>query len=87
MLSGTNTFGGGTDVQAGLLIVTSAYGLESGTNLLVGAGAEAVFGTSVPPGEASSPVPEPGTLALLGAAVFAIAAYKSVRRPRRKLIV
>ncbi len=74
VLSGTNTYSGGTDVTGGKVIVTSSYGLLSGSDLIVGANAATVFGTVESAGLAaespsSTPVPEPATLALFSAAL------------------
>ncbi len=68
VLSGTNTYTGGTFVEAGKLVVTSNEALADGSNLFVG------NAYSVPPiiladaplsSSPTSSVPEPGTLALL----------------------
>ena len=47
VLSGTNSYSGGTAVTAGTLIVTSAAGLPGGTSLTVGAGGIFVFDPAV----------------------------------------
>ena len=95
VLSGTNTFGGGTNVNAGTLIVTTNTALLDGSSLTVGAGGTFIFD---PAASASSltaapqvrpagveAVPEPGTIALLAAALCAAAACRhiEVRSPRR----
>jgi autotransporter-associated beta strand protein len=88
VLSGTNTYSGGTDVQSGILIVTNAAGLESGTSLTVGTSADSIFAAPVPSevvgSAATTLVPEPGALALIGAAVSAAAIYRSLRSRRRE---
>ena len=71
ILSGTNTYGGGTIVEAGTLVITSAYALPDGTSLTVGAGGTFIFDPSqaasaVVNSAAAAAVPEPSTLALLG---------------------
>lgn len=92
VLSGTNTFTGGTTVDAGTLIIADAAALPSG-NLTVGAASALAFGpvasnspaTAFPPTNASSvsPVPEPGTLALLLAAGTAAAASRRASARKR----
>ena len=72
ILSGTNTYIGGTTVSDGTLIVASSEGLADGSSLLVGNVAE--FASIVPadaPAIGSSPasVPEPGTLTLFAIAI------------------
>ncbi len=70
VLSGTNTFGTGTDVLAGTLVIRNSYSLPGGSSLIVGS--NALFAPAVPASERSSivtpataPVPEPSTLLLL----------------------
>jgi len=74
ILSGTDTYSGGTNVNAGMLIVTSSTALPSGTSLTVGAGGTFIFDPSLAgaPAAASSiaTVPEPGTLILRVAGLF-----------------
>ena len=60
LLSGTNNYSGGTTVEAGRLVLTSASALAAGSSLTVGAGA--VASENLP---TISAVPEPGTLGLL----------------------
>ena len=84
-LSGASTYMGGSRVENATLIVTNPAAIEDGTNLYVGPAGS--FFAPVVPSPASSavvaPVPEPGTLVLLAAGVFAIAA--AVRRKQRSV--
>jgi autotransporter-associated beta strand protein len=87
ILSGTDSYSGGTVVTAGNLIVDSDTALPEGSSLTVGAGAASIFD---PPlgspleiqAEARiSSVPEPGGLALLSAAaVVAAAAWRKRKK-------
>ena len=78
VLSGTNSYMGGTTVNSGTLIATNSHAIADGTSLSVGdPGLLSMLPAPVVPSAAVaaaapasiSPVPEPGTLALL-AAVF-----------------
>jgi fibronectin-binding autotransporter adhesin len=94
VLSGTNTFSGGTIVNAGTLILDSPAAVLDGSSLTVGEpGALAVFApasaasapSAAPAGAA--PVPEPGTLVLLLAAIWSSrACHRFSRRsfPRKE---
>jgi autotransporter-associated beta strand protein len=82
ILSGTDTYTGGTNVTAGKLIVTTNTALPDGASLSVGAGGTLIFDPSAagaPVASTISPVPEPGTLALLAVALCGVAAYQRVR--------
>ncbi len=71
ILSGTNTYAGGTTLAAGVLKITSKYALLDGSNLNVGSGLAAFPAPVVPEGVIAAeltPVPEPGTLAMLAVA-------------------
>jgi autotransporter-associated beta strand protein len=74
VLSGTNTYTGGTTVNGGTLIATNVEAIADGTSLTVG-NASAFPAPIVPAPVVSSaavtPVPEPGTLALVAAATLA----------------
>ena len=48
VLSGSNTYSGGTDVVSGKLIATTSTALLDGSNLTVGANASSFFGSIVP---------------------------------------
>jgi autotransporter-associated beta strand protein len=84
ILSGTNTYGGGTNILGGTLIATSPAALPDGSALSIGtsgAFAAPILGSSaVPPEQAVSNVPEPATFGLL--AVSAALAVAARMRPR-----
>jgi autotransporter-associated beta strand protein len=85
VLSGTNSYTGGTTVEAGTLIVTSNTALPDGSSLTVGAGGTFLFdpsaaGSPVANSSATVAVPEPGTLALL---IAGLAVVFGVWRSRR----
>ncbi|MGA2258269.1 MAG: autotransporter-associated beta strand repeat-containing protein, partial [Thermoguttaceae bacterium] len=90
VLSGSNTYTGGTNVNAGTLEILGSSALPDGTSLTVGAGATFIFDPAYPSGGVAvgsavvSAVPEPGILALLTAAVCGAALYRSVRSRRQK---
>ena len=76
ILSGSNTYSGGTTVDAGTLIVNTITALPDGTSLTVGAGGTFTFDPSlgnapVAVSAAATAVPEPGTLILLAAGLAA----------------
>jgi autotransporter-associated beta strand protein len=82
ILSGSDTYTGGTIVEAGTLEITTAAALPTGTSLTVGAGGIFIFdqmATAAPLAASAAgsvaPVPEPGTLVLLltGATLAAFA--------------
>jgi autotransporter-associated beta strand protein len=85
-LSGTNTYTGGTTVAGGELIVTNSEALADGSSLTVGNAS--LFPASAAPSfiapAAVAPVPEPGTLAILG--VGAAIALIRIRRSRRRKV-
>ena len=73
VLSGTNTYSGGTAVDAGTLVLTSAMALPSGTPLTVAAGGVVVFdpaatvaATSVSVPSASVPSASTAAIGLIG---------------------
>jgi len=86
VLSGSNTYSGGTEVHEGALIVTNGSAFPAGTALTVDAGGTFDFDPSaasapvVSPASAAAPVPEPSTLVLLS--VGALAAGLGVWRRR-----
>ena len=77
ILSGTNTYTGGTFVDDGTLVINSANSLPSGSSLTVGAGGTMIFDSSFTgspvvsnsyesrPSSNTESVPEPSTIALL----------------------
>jgi uncharacterized repeat protein (TIGR03803 family)/autotransporter-associated beta strand protein len=74
-LCGTNTYGGGTNVEAGTLVVMNPAALLDGSNVSVGAEAGSSFGAVETPARATdvaTAVPEPSTLALLGLSAIAL---------------
>jgi len=84
VLSGTNTYDGGTEVMAGTLIVTSDTALLDGSSLIVGGGGRFIFdpsaaGAPVSNSAAAVAVPEPGTLALFIAGAALAATYRKRR--------
>ena len=97
ILSGSNSYTGGTDVAAGTLILTSDTALPGGTSLTVGAGGTFIYDPSQANAAPISgayesaavvaTVPEPGTLALLAAAAafLLIVAARSARRSVRSV--
>jgi fibronectin-binding autotransporter adhesin len=85
VLSGSNTYGGGTIVTSGELAVDNSYSLPDGSSLMVGdvtgvpALAGILGGQPAGAGTPALPVPEPGTLLLFAAATVLWAS----RRMRR----
>ena len=93
VLSGTDSYTGGTLVEAGTLIVTKPAAMPFGTSLLIGAGGTFIFDPTLAetpliasPNSAVTPVPEPNALVLLGVAAVGFLALRSVRRPRPGLL-
>jgi autotransporter-associated beta strand protein len=82
VLSGNDTYRGGTTVNNGTLILPSSTTLADGTNLTVG-NASLFHAAVVPSTEAPAlaPVPEPSTLALLAAG--ALTAVWRMRRTKK----
>jgi hypothetical protein len=90
VLSGTNTFGGGTFVTAGELIATNPLALHDGSSLVVGN--PTALAAIIPDGGAAGPstvaVPEPGTFPLLAAGAGISAAFGASRSKttRRRIV-
>jgi len=94
VLTGSNSYSGGTSVECGVLEITDASALPGGTSLTVDSGGTFVFDPSY--GEDGSPaastmlapaaiaVPEPSTLVLLGVAAL-VAAFKIAGRRNGKV--
>ena len=98
VLSGDNTYSGGTNVEAGTLIVNNSGAIPDGSSLTVGAGGAFIFDPTVSgspavglsrdssvPSSASvvAAVPEPGTIALFLAALWSAAIYRRFSRRQR----
>jgi autotransporter-associated beta strand protein len=76
VLSGTNSFTGGTTVADGTLVLNASEALADGTSLTVGDASAFLAPVVPPPAAPVSPVPEPGTLGLLAAAGLLLAVYR-----------
>ena len=91
VLSGSNSYLGGTIVSEGTLVVTNGNAIADGTSLTVGTGASQFLGSPATAGSAvanipafaASAVPEPSTLVLLGAAAILALFYGKRRRGGR----
>ena len=85
VLSTSNSFTGGTTVDAGTLELLSSSALPAGTRLIVGKGGTVIFNPAVAGESATNSavapaVPEPGTLVLLIAAAAALLVMYGRRR-------
>jgi autotransporter-associated beta strand protein len=97
ILSGSNTYTGGTDVESGTLIVNSSSAIPDGSSLTVGAGGTFIFDSSVSGAPAVtmagreagslSPVPEPGTACLAAIFLSTIFLSKLWKRTMRALLL
>jgi fibronectin-binding autotransporter adhesin len=72
VLSGTNTYSGGTTVTAGELEISNPWSLPNDANVYVGAGAAEAFAPAEPAAIGSA-VPEPATIPLFAAAAAVVA--------------
>jgi autotransporter-associated beta strand protein len=102
ILSGANSFGGSATVSSGTLVLNNSAALADGTSLTVGsaaffagdiqpaggASANAPLAAADPPSgyPAIAPVPEPGTLALLGAILTGTLVYRRARKQVRRRV-
>jgi fibronectin-binding autotransporter adhesin len=76
ILSGSNSYQGGTIVDAGTLIVDSPASLADGSSLTVGQGAAAIFSPAGPSPAGVAAVPEPGTIMLLLTALWTAVGHR-----------
>ena len=97
ILEGADTYSGGTTVAGGELYLTTSQSLLDGSSLVVGGGGTLIFDPTAAgsplaasaasgPGSAAqtaSPVPEPGTLAILAVGALACLAARGWRRVRQ----
>ena len=92
ILSGTNSYTGGTNVGEGTLIATDGGAIPDASSLTVGAGGVFIFDPSMAgapmthgatfaasPAGAVAAVPEPGTIAILLAALWSAVIYRRFR--------
>ena len=79
-LSGTNSYGGGTIVENGTLIATNNEAIADGTSLTVGDPTLFLAPTVPMHAAAISPVPEPGTSAIVAAVLASAIVYRRFRR-------
>jgi fibronectin-binding autotransporter adhesin len=90
ILAGSDTYSGGTFVNGGTLIVESPTSLLDGSSLIVGQGASSLFAPAVAGPAAAvsgaSAVPEPGTIALLLAALCSATACRRFSKSQSKII-
>jgi uncharacterized repeat protein (TIGR03803 family)/autotransporter-associated beta strand protein len=81
VLSGTNSFSGGTFVTGGKLIVTGPYSLLDGTNLTVGNSgvfpAPIIANDATRTDSSATAVPEPDAFLLLAAAISALLCWRA----------
>jgi len=84
VLSGSDSFTGGTFVTAGKLIVTNPSAFPAGTSLTVGAGAILIFDPSQAASSVSVAVPEPATLALLMVGAIGLLSVAGRRKRSRE---
>ena len=71
ILSGANSYSGGTTVITGTLIVTSASAIDDNSNLTIGAGADQFIASSAPAAVTAAPVIAASAVASAGSATTA----------------
>jgi autotransporter-associated beta strand protein len=81
ILSGTDSFSGGTFVASGTLVVTRAAALADRSNLTIG-NASLFAHEAIVPTLAPTAVPEPGALAIVATAIVLIGLHRKARRVR-----
>jgi fibronectin-binding autotransporter adhesin len=92
ILSGADTYTGGTIVSAGDLELTTPNAIESGSSLVVGQNASSIFApafgqlTSASPPTGVAAVPEPGAISLLAVSALLVA-FRASRRPKKTTLV
>ena len=88
VLSGENSYDGGTFVKGGILELDGSGALPDGSSLSVGAGATLIFAADASyhaPSVAVAAVPEPGAGSLLAAAALGLVVVVCNRRQRRAI--
>jgi autotransporter-associated beta strand protein len=93
VLSGTNTYTGGTTVEDGTLVLTNSKAVADGTDLTVGD--PLPFQAAVVPSVVANdrlasaapvtPVPEPSVLVLLAAVLGIASIYSGIRKQKRRV--
>jgi len=86
VLSGSNSYSGGTFVDAGTLVVNNSEALPDGSSLIVGSAASLAFGIAIsaaPAAGNAQAVPEPSTSALIAAGILLAACYRRWARGER----
>ncbi len=81
VLSGSDSYAGGTIVEAGTLVVTNPDALPEGSSLIIGADATTRF-APLQALSGAALVPEPSTIVLLGAGVISTLVSTGLRRRR-----
>jgi autotransporter-associated beta strand protein len=82
VLSGSNIYSGGTIVSGGSMVIANNDSLADGTDLTVGNPAAftlPVFAAQANTAVSATPVPEPGSLALLGAGAVVLVVLRAKR--------
>jgi len=89
ILSGSNSYGGGTTVNEGVLVVTNNDSLPGGGSLTIGTGGVLIFDPStpvVPPPvlQVVNSVPEPSSVVLFGVVAFGLLGFAWRRKRLRR---